>query len=262
MSEALNCKMPAIFFGHGSPGNVLEDNIATKLWQQLGENLARPKGIICISAHWYTNELAITAMDNPKTIHDFGGFPQAMFDIQYPAPGNPELATRLAQILADEGATLDNTWGLDHGTWCVLKKVFPKADVPIVQLSMDARQNAANHFRVGQKIANLRNEGYWIIGSGNIVHNLGVMDWQQRNMAYEWATRFGDYIRDAVKDNLPNKVINFLEFGKDATKSVPHPDHFLPILYVLGARLPDDKVTIETNFVEYGSLDMTSIILC
>lgn len=260
MSEQMNAKMPAIFFGHGSPGNILEDNTATRLWQKIGTEFTKPKGIVCVSAHWYTKGVAVTAMEKPKTIHDFGGFPQAMYEMEYPAPGSVELATKVSELLADDGAQLDNSWGFDHGTWCVLAKVFPEADVPVVQLSIDQTQNPAFHFSLGQKLAELRYQGYWIMGSGNIVHNLGVMDWRQRNMTYDWAQRFGDYIRDAVKNDQAKNIINFQDFGEEAQKSVPHPDHFLPILYVLGARLPDDKLSFETNYVEYGSLDMTTII--
>ncbi|WP_339719684.1 4,5-DOPA dioxygenase extradiol [uncultured Paraglaciecola sp.] len=252
--------MPAIFFGHGSPGNILEDNTATRMWQQLGKELPKPKGIICVSAHWYTSNTAITSMESPKTIHDFGGFPKAMYEMQYPAPGSLELASKLSVILAEENAQLDSTWGFDHGTWCVLAKVFPKADVPVVQLSINNTKDMAFHFRVGQKLAELRKQGYWVIGSGNIVHNLGVMDWNKRNMTFNWAQRFGDYIRDAVSTNTPENVINYLDFGAEAKMSVPHPDHFIPLLYVLGARLTDDDCRFETTYAEYGSLDMTSII--
>jgi 4,5-DOPA dioxygenase extradiol len=252
--------MPAIFFGHGSPENILEDNTATRMWQQLGKELPKPKGIICISAHWYTSNTAITSMESPKTIHDFGGFPKAMYEMQYPAPGSLVLASKLSVILAEENAQLDSTWGFDHGTWCVLAKVFPKADVPVVQLSINNTKDMAFHFRVGQKLAELRKQGYWVIGSGNIVHNLGVMNWNKRNMTFNWAQRFGDYIRDAVSTNTPENVINYLDFGAEAKMSVPHPDHFIPLLYVLGARLTDDDCRFETTYAEYGSLDMTSII--
>ncbi|WP_205964772.1 4,5-DOPA dioxygenase extradiol [Paraglaciecola marina] len=253
--------MPAIFFGHGSPGNVLESNQATKMWARLGAEFPTPKGIICVSAHWYTQGVGVTASKNPKTIHDFGGFPPAMYEMQYPAPGSPELAQKVVSILSEEGAVLDDSWGFDHGAWCVLKKVYPKADVPLVQLSIHSGQPPSFHFKLGEKLAKLRQEGYLIIGSGNIVHNLSVMDWGGRNSSFDWATRFGNYIREAIVNDQPESVIKYPTFGPEANQSVPHPDHFLPLLYVLGARLEQDSVRFESNYVEYGSLDMTTVVL-
>ncbi|MEP0176307.1 MAG: 4,5-DOPA dioxygenase extradiol [Paraglaciecola sp.] len=253
--------MPAIFFGHGSPGNVLENNQATSMWARLGKELPTPKGIICISAHWYTQGVGVTSSENPKTIHDFGGFPAVMYEMQYPAPGSPELAAKITSILSEEGAVLDDSWGFDHGTWCVLKKVFPKANIPVVQLSIHSGKPPSFHFNLGRKLAVLREQGYLIIGSGNIVHNLSVMDWGGRNSCFDWAKIFGDYIRNAILNNQPESVINYAKFGPEAPQSVPHPDHFLPLLYVLGARISEDKVRFETNYVEYGSLDMTTVVL-
>ena len=252
--------MPSIFFGHGSPGNILEDNEATRMWQRLGQEFPAPKGIICISAHWYTQGVGVTSMLKPRTIHDFGGFPPAMYEMQYPAPGSPELAEKLVSILSEEGAALDDSWGFDHGAWCVLAKVYPKANIPVVQLSINRQQTPEFHFRIGQKLAQLRQQGYLVMGSGNIVHNLPAMDWGGRNRTYAWAKRFGDAMRTAIVENTPEKVVQYTALGADANESVPSPDHFLPILYVLGARLPDDKLRFETAYVEYGSLDMTTVV--
>lgn len=260
-SKQHNGVMPAIFFGHGSPGNILEDNPATQMWTRLGEELGTPKGIICISAHWYTQGVGVTAGEAPKTIHDFGGFPPAMYEMQYPAPGCHELAQKLVDILSDEKAVLDDSWGFDHGTWCVLKKVFPKANVPVVQLSMHRSQDPVFHYQVGKKLLQLRQQGYLIIGSGNIVHNLSVMEWRGRNKTYDWAKRFGDAIRTAITNDDNDTIINYQKLGTDAQNAVPSPDHFLPLLYVLGARHPQDTVRFESNYVEFGSLDMTTVIL-
>ncbi|BFM08406.1 4,5-DOPA dioxygenase extradiol [Halioxenophilus aromaticivorans] len=251
---------PAIFIGHGSPGNVMEDNTATAMWEQLGQELGKPKGIICVSAHWYTQGTAVTANQAPRTIHDFGGFPQVMYEMQYPAPGDPELAAKVVDLLSEEGARLDDSWGFDHGCWAILIKIFPEADIPVVQLSIDKTKGNDYHYRVGQKLAQLRGEGYLILGSGNIVHNLAVMDWRGRDKTYPWAQRFGDYIRQSITDNTPENAINYLHFGVDAEYSVPGPDHYLPLLYVMGARQPEDSVEFRSNYVEYGSLDMTSVI--
>ena len=183
-----------------------------------------------------------------------------MYEMQYPAPGSPTLAEKIVNILSEERAVLDDSWGFDHGAWCVLKKVFPQANIPVVQLSIHRHQPPEFHFKIGQKLSQLRREGYLIMGSGNIVHNLSVMDWGGRNKTFDWAKRFGDNIRNAISINNPESVIHYTKFGADAQTSVPNPDHFLPLLYVLGARVSEDIVRFETNYVEYGSLDMTTVV--
>ena len=253
--------MPAIFIGHGSPGNILEDNPATRMWESLASEFDTPKGIVCVSAHWYIKGTAVTANEKPRTIHDFGGFPQIMYEMQYPAPGSQALANHIVALLEEEDARLDSSWGFDHGTWCVLSKVYPNADIPVVQLSIDRTQSNEYHFNVGKKLSALREQGYLILGSGNIVHNLGVMNWGARGTTYPWAQRFGDYIRDAVINDTPEHAINYLAFGPEAQQSVPSPDHYLPLLYVLGARKSADKVAFKSQYCEYGSLDMTTIML-
>ncbi len=257
-------RLPVIFFGHGSPMIALETNETTRQWRAMGETIGAPKAILCISAHWLTQGVGVTAMPAPRTIHDFGAsFPQALFDMQYPAPGSPELAARVQGLLAPEPVVLDQqSWGLDHGTWSVLCKAYPDADVPVVQLSMDARRPPAWHFELAKRLAPLRDEGVLIIGTGNIVHNLPAMNWGDRNCApYDWSRRFNDYIKQAIVDDAPQRAVDFASQSLDAAKSVPTPDHYLPLLYVLGARLPGDEPTFAPDHIEHGSLSMTSLTL-
>lgn len=189
-------RMPALFLGHGSPMNVLEDNVYTRAWRQLGETLPRPKAIVVVSAHWYTRGTGVTAMETPKTIHDFGGFPQALYDTHYPAPGSPALAQRLVELLAPQPVTLDKeAWGFDHGSWGVLIKMYPDADIPMVQLSIDSTKPAAWHLEMGRKLAALRDEGIMLIASGNVVHNLRTARWHGESSPYPWASAFNDYVK-------------------------------------------------------------------
>jgi 4,5-DOPA dioxygenase extradiol len=257
-------RLPVIFFGHGSPMIALETNDTTRAWKAIGDAVGKPKAILCVSAHWLTRGVAVTAMPRPRTIHDFGAsFPKALFEQQYPAPGSPELATRVREVLSPTAVALDEGgWGLDHGTWSVLGKAFPDADVPVVQLSMDAAKPPAWHFEIGQRLAPLRDEGVLIIGTGNIVHNLPAMDWGNRHCApYDWSRRFNDYIKTAIAEDAPERVIGFEGLGDDARRSVPTPDHYWPLLYVLGARLPGDTVRFTPDHIEHGSLSMTSVTL-
>ena len=257
-------RLPVIFFGHGSPMIALESNETTRTWRAMGAAAGKPKAILCVSAHWLTRGVAVTAMARPRTIHDFGAsFPQALFDQQYPAPGSPELAGRVRDILAPIPVALDDSsWGLDHGTWSVLGNAFPDADVPVVQLSMDAAKPPSWHFEIGRRLAPLRDEGVLIVGTGNIVHNLPAMNWGDRNCApYDWSRRFNDYIKTAIVEDAPERAIGFESQGQDAQRSVPTPDHYWPLLYVLGARLPGDVPTFAPDHIEHGSLSMTSVTL-
>ena len=257
-------RMPVAFFGHGSPMIALETNDTTQAWKAMGEAFGKPKAVLCISAHWLTQGVGVTAMTAPRTIHDFGAsFPKALFDVQYPAPGSPDLAARVAQLLAPQPVVLDQqAWGLDHGTWSVLSKVYPDADVPVVQLSMAASKPPEWHFELAKRLAPLRDEGVLIIGTGNIVHNLPAMNWGDRHCApYDWSRRFNDYIKQSVADDAPERAVNYDSQGQDAAKSVPSPDHYWPLLYVLGARLPGDTATFAPDHIEYGSLSMTSVTL-
>jgi 4,5-DOPA dioxygenase extradiol len=257
-------RLPVLFLGHGSPMIALETNDTTKAWAAMGEAIGKPKAILCISAHWLTKGVAVTAMTAPRTIHDFGAsFPQALFDVQYPAPGSPELAARVRDLLSPEPVVLDQAaWGLDHGTWSVLRKAYPDADVPVVQLSMEASKPPAWHFDLAKRLAPLRDEGVLIVGTGNIVHNLPAMNWGDRYCApYDWSKRFNDYIKQAIVDDAPQRAVEFASQGQDATRAVPTPDHYWPLLYVLGARLPGDRPTFAPDHIEHGSLSMTSVTL-
>ena len=258
MMSQITPRMPAIFFGHGSPMNTLERNRYTDAWRQLGALASTPKAILAISAHWYTPGTAVTGMEQPKTIHDFYGFPQALFDVQYPAPGDPALAARVRELLAPVEVGLDQSWGLDHGTWSVLKHAFPKADVPVVQLAIDATQPAAFHHALGARLAPLRDEGVLIVGSGNVVHNLRLIGWGG-GAAYDWATRFNDYVRDAIATNQYDRLIDYPRAGPDARLAVPTPEHYLPLLYVLGAQRGGESVHVAIDGIEIRSIGMLSL---
>lgn len=259
----MNQRLPVIFFGHGSPMIALQENAVTRTWAGIADQIGKPKAILCVSAHWETQGTAVTAMANPRTIHDFGAFPQALFDVQYPAPGAPDLAARVRDLLAPAPVTLDDrSWGLDHGTWSVLCKAYPKADVPVAQLSLDVTQPPSWHFELGRKLAPLRDEGILIIGTGNIVHNLPVMNWNDQDCTpYPWAKAFNDYIRTAIVTDTPEHVVNYASQGEAAALSVPTPEHYWPLLYVLGARMPGDRPTFSPDHIDHGSLSMTSVTL-
>ena len=254
-------RMPALFLGHGSPMNVLEENDYTRTWRELGEKLPRPKAIVAISAHWYTRGTAVTAMNNPRTIHDFGGFPQALFDTQYPAPGSPALAQKIVETLAPTGVQLNDSWGLDHGAWGVLIKMYPKADIPVVQLSIDGTQPAAWHFQLGQKLATLREQGVMLVASGNVVHNLRMARWQGDSEPYPWATAFNQYVRDNLGwqgDIDKHPLVNFMQHPGGALSN-PTPEHYLPLLYILGSRQPEEAVSVPVDGIEMSALSMLSV---
>jgi 4,5-DOPA dioxygenase extradiol len=255
-------RMPVVFFGHGSPVNAIDDNAMTRAWAALVAALPRPRSILAVSAHWETQGTAVTAMARPRTIHDFGrSLPAPLFSVEYPAPGNPELARRVAELLSPRPVLLDESWGLDHGTWSVLVKAYPEADIPVVQLSLDVALAPAERLAIGRALAPLRDEGVLIMGSGNIVHNLPAMNWSERACApYDWSVRFLSEIRDAVLKDEPGRAAAFAGLGEDARRAAPTPEHFWPLLYVLGARLPGDTVKILTDVIEHGSLAMTSLV--
>ena len=254
--------MPAIFFGHGNPLNALERNPYTEGWSAIGAAVPRPKTILSVSAHWYQPDVAVTVSTSPKTIHDFGGFPKPLYEVQYPAPGDPELARRLQTLLAPIPVHLDQRWGLDHGTWSVLCHVYPNADIPVVQLSIDETQPASFHYDIGQRIAPLRDEGVLIIGSGNLVHNLHAYAWGRHVVEpFSWAQDFEVRVRELVLANTPSPLINYEALGRDAVLSVPTPDHYLPLLYVLGTRGREDKVKFPVEGVDGGSISMLTVLL-
>ncbi len=254
-------RMPALFLGHGSPMNVLEENHYTLSWRGLGSRLPRPSAILAISAHWYTDGTAVTAMAQPRTIHDFGGFPDALYQTEYPAPGSPALAKQVADILSPLPVRLDQQWGLDHGSWGVLIKLYPEADIPVVQLSLDRRQPATYHFELGRKLAVLREQGVMIVASGNVVHNLRAASWQAEAPAYPWAQGFNQYVHDNLNwqgEAGQHPLVNYLQHP-GAALSNPTPEHYLPLLYVLGACQADENAAVVVDGIEMASLSMLSV---
>jgi 4,5-DOPA dioxygenase extradiol len=251
-------RMPCVFLGHGTPLNVLEDNVWTRAWEKVGRELPRPRAILAISAHWCTHGVGVTAQERPPTIHDFGAFPRALFEIQYPAPGEPALCRRVAELLEPLEVVQDTAWGFDHGTWSVLAKAFPKADVPVVQLSIDLRRSPAAHYSVGEKLSALRDEGVLILGSGNVVHNLMLLR-RGEEFAYEWAVRFNDHVRASLLAGRYDRLVEYEAFGEAATLSVPTPEHFYPLLYVAGAA-GSDAASVAVDGVSSGSISMMSVV--
>ncbi len=253
-------RLPTIFFGHGNPLNAVEQNAYTEAWTTLGLRIGKPKAILSISAHWFVPGMGVTVSTAPRTIHDFGGFPQALYQVQYPAPGAPWLAQRVQSLLAPLPVVLDESWGLDHGTWSVLRHVYPQADVPVVQLSLDARQAAAFHFDLGQRLAPLRQEGVLIVGSGNLVHNLGAYAWgRTQPEPFDWAMRFESEARQRMQAGELPSLIQYERMGADAQLSIPTPDHYLPLLYVLGAQQRQDGITFPVEGFDGGSVSMLAV---
>ncbi|QWA11901.1 4,5-DOPA dioxygenase extradiol [Sodalis ligni] len=257
MSES---RMPALFLGHGSPMNVLEDNRYTQAWEHLGQILPRPRAIVAVSAHWYTRGTAVTAMENPRTIHDFGGFPQALFDIRYPAPGSPALAKTIQEILLPVEVAADQSWGFDHGSWGVVKKMYPAADIPMVQLSIDGTKPAEYHYRLGRELSALRDQGVMIIASGNVVHNLRMVNWQGAAEPYPWAESFNQFVRDNIawQGEGQHPLVDYMRH-EGAALSNPTPDHYLPLLYILGAWNGKEPISIPVDGIEMASLSMLSV---
>jgi 4,5-DOPA dioxygenase extradiol len=252
--------MPAIFFGHGNPMNALSKNSYTESWAAIGKLVPRPKAVLSISAHWYIPGCAVTINAAPQTIHDFGGFPEELYHVEYPAPGNPELARRVKDLLAPLSVSLDNGWGLDHGTWAVLRHIFPDADVPIVQLSIDERQPPQFHYKIGKSLALLRKEGILVIGSGNIVHNLHAYAWGNSKIGpFDWAVRFENYVREQLLNGSDAPLIAYNQLGRDAMLSIPTPEHYLPLLYVLGLRKKNERVSFPVQGVDGGSVSMLAV---
>lgn len=252
--------MPAIFFGHGNPMNAIGHNGYTEAWQRIGEQTLRPKAVLSISAHWYVPETGVTISTNPRTIHDFGGFPRELYQVQYPAPGDPALARHVQQLLVPLDVRLDDSWGLDHGTWSVLKHVYPAADIPVVQLSIDETRPASFHFELARKLAPLRDEGVLIAGSGNIVHNLHTYAWGRHPQEpYDWALRFEAMAREMMQTGEFAPLINYEKLGRDAALSIPTPDHYLPLLYVLAARQQGELIRFPVEGVDGGSISMLAV---
>ncbi|MCA1630635.1 MAG: 4,5-DOPA dioxygenase extradiol [Acidobacteria bacterium] len=252
--------MPAVFFGHGNPMNALARNGWTEGWAAVGASLPRPTAVVCVSAHWYLPATLVTAQTSPRTIHDFGGFPRELFEVQYPAPGSPSLARRVRELLAPAPVGLDERWGLDHGTWSVLCHVFPRADVPVVQLSIDETRPASFHYELAKRLTPLRDEGVLIVGSGNVVHNLHAYAWGRRVVEpLEWAARFDARARELLKANDHAPLVDYESLGRDATLSAPTPDHYLPLLYVVAQRRDGDEISFPVEGFDGGSISMLCV---
>ncbi|HBD25394.1 4,5-DOPA dioxygenase extradiol [Flavobacterium sp.] len=255
-------KMPVLFIGHGSPMNAIEDNEFSKRWQQMGKEIPTPKAVVVISAHWLTKGTLVTAMPNPKTIHDFGGFPQALFDVQYPAPGSPELASEIQKLITNPAVELDHDWGLDHGTWSVVKHMYPDADIPVLQLSIDYYKPAAYHYELAKQLLSLRKNGVLIIGSGNMVHNLRMVAWDKLNepeFGFDWALEMNDVFKNKISNGFHKELTQYEKLHKSATLAIPSPDHYYPLLYILALQTDNDKVEFFNDKVVGGSLTMTSV---
>jgi 4,5-DOPA dioxygenase extradiol len=252
--------MPAVFFGHGSPMNAIQPNAWTQGWAELGRTMPRPAAVLCISAHWYVPGVAVTANERPRTIHDFGGFPTELFDVQYPAPGSRPLAWRVHELLSPREVAMDEGWGLDHGTWSVLVHVYPDADIPVVQLSIDETQAPAFHYEMSKRLSPLRDEGVLIVGSGNLVHNLHTYAWGRHPVEpYDWAVRFETTARELLSAGSFAPLVEYETLGRDAMLSAPTPEHYLPLLYVLGQRRKDEPVSFPVEGFDGGSVSMLSV---
>jgi len=252
--------MPAIFFGHGNPMNAIGQNGYTDAWAEIGRSIPRPKAILCVSAHWYIPAVAVTAMPKPRTIHDFGGFPRELFEVEYPAPGSPELAVRVQELMGDGVIADDRHWGLDHGTWSVLVHVFPEADIPVVQLSINEAETAAFHYQTAKRLSALRDEGVLVIGSGNLVHNLHTYAWGRHNVdPFDWALRFEDKARELILADDHEPLIEYESLGRDAMLSAPTPDHYLPLLYILALKRDGEGVSFPVEGFDGGSISMLTV---
>ena len=252
--------MPAIFFGHGNPMNALAHNAWTEGWASIGARMPQPKVVLSISAHWYVPATQVTSMPAPRTIYDFAGFPPTLRAIKYPAPGEPKLASEIKTLLEPLSVALDKRWGLDHGTWSVLCHVFPKADIPVLQLSIDETQPAAFHYEVGKRLARLRDERVLVMGSGNLVHNLHAYAWGRRQIKpFDWAARFEERARDLILAADHEPLVNYETLGRDARLSIPTPEHYLPLLYVLALQREHEKVSFPVEGFDGGSVSMLSV---
>lgn len=254
-------KMPVLFVGHGSPMNAIEENEFVQQFRKLGTQLPTPNAILCISAHWETNGTFVTAMQHPKTIHDFGGFTQALFDVEYNALGSPELAKETQRLITTTDVKSDLNWGLDHGCWSILKTMYPKADIPVIQLSLDQTKGAEYHYNLARQLSDLRTKGILIIGSGNMVHNLGMLDWQNPNNGYDWAIEANVKMKSFISSNKHLDLMNYTNQGKSFQLAIPSPEHYLPLLYSLALKNEKDNVTFFNDKTVMGSISMTSLII-
>jgi 4,5-DOPA dioxygenase extradiol len=254
--------MPVLFVGHGSPMNAIEENEFVVGWRNLGKNIPKPSAILCVSAHWETKGTYVTAVQNPRTIHDFGGFPKALYDLQYPAPGSPELAQETKRTITKTTVGLDEKWGLDHGAWSVIRRIYPEADVPVIEMSLDYAQGPQYHYELAKELASLRNKGVLIIGSGNLVHNLRLVAWDKMNepeFAYDWAIEANDKFKQLIQSGNHQELINYTGLGREVQLAIPSPEHYLPLLYTLALKAENEPVSFFNDKPVMGSLTMTSV---
>ena len=253
-------KMPVLFVGHGNPMNAILDTPYSRAWAKMGKELPAPKAILCISAHWLTNGTSVAITAKPETIHDFGGFPDELFKVQYPAPGSPSYAKLTAATITSTKVQEDAQWGLDHGTWSVIKHMYPAANVPVFQLSIDFRKTSTWHFELGKQLSALREKGVLIVASGNVVHNLGMISWNDPNKKFDWAIEFDALVKKSIEDNNPTPLKEFEKLGQLGQMAHPSPDHYYPLLYVLGLRRADDKLSFFNDSFDMGSISMRSVL--
>ena len=257
-----DAKHPVLFIGHGSPMNGIEDNEFSRTWAKFGNEIPKPKAVLVISAHWLTNGTQITAMSNPRTIHDFGGFPQALFEVQYPAPGDSILAEETSKLITSTSVGLNHDWGLDHGTWSVVKHMYPNADIPVLQLSIDYNKPPQYHFDLAKQLKSLRKKGVLIIGSGNMVHNLRMIDWnkmQETNYGFDWAIEMNTIFKEKIGNNDFNSLIEYEKLNAAAKLAIPTPDHYYPLLYAMALQENNDEIEFFNDKLVGGSLNMTSV---
>ncbi len=264
ITESFNSteQMPVLFLGHGSPMNAIEENEFVKGWRDAGKDIAKPNAILCISAHWETNGTFVTAMERPRTIHDFGGFPDELYEVQYPAPGSIYLAEETKKIITSTEVVLDQKWGLDHGCWSVVKHIYPNAEIPIIQMSLDYTKGAEYHYELGKELLSLRQKGVLIVGSGNLVHNLRMIAWDKMNeddYAFDWAIEASNKIKEYILNGDYKNLIEYKKLGKAMDLAIPTPEHYLPLLYTIALKQEDENITLFNDKAVAGSLTMTSL---
>ena len=255
-------KMPVLFLGHGSPMNAIEENEFVTGFRNIAKQIPKPNAILCISAHWETKGTFVTAMENPNTIHDFGGFPKELFAVQYPAPGSPDLALETKSLITTTEVGLDDKWGLDHGAWSVIKHLYPNAEIPVIQMSIDYSQSPQYHYELAQQIKSLRHKGVLVIGSGNMVHNLRMLAWDKLNapeFGFDWAIEANEKMKKYILDGDHKQLINFRSQGKAFNLAIPTPEHYLPLLYSLALKEENDNISLFNDKAVAGSLTMTSV---
>lgn len=254
--------MPTLFIGHGSPMNGIEHNEFSQSWADLAKHIPVPKAVLVVSAHWYTRGTFVTATDFPSTIHDFGGFPQALFDVQYPAPGDAKLAAEIPSLIHSTPVGLDHDWGLDHGTWTIVRHMYPEANIPVLQLSIDYTKAPEEHYEIAKEIYALRKKGILVIGSGNMVHNLRMLSWEMINGGgYDWANEMNDKFKSLIVNGDHKPLMNYRSLGSDAMLAIPTPEHYLPLIYTLGLKNDQEEITFFNDKAVGGSLTMTSVLV-